>query len=360
MLNRRAFLKGVACVTAMPLVASCSRVRQTLLTSAATDRQGNHFMMGLDEQLQPTFKTALAKRGHGVIFNKATNQALAFARRPGRYIQVLDVLSNRVLHEIAPQHNRLFFGHGTFCAQGRFLYVTENDFEKARGVIGVYDSAKAYQKVDEFYAHGVGSHEIQRLAGSNTLVVANGGIHTHPEYPRQKLNLATMKPNLSFIDAGQGKLIKQQFLADHQASIRHIAVNESQVAVGLQHQSNTTQNSPICAYSDGEQFSLQQASGPLAPELKHYIASAALGRNGLLAFTAPRGNRVLFIDSQRDTLVGLLELRDVAGICYQKDKDRFYVSTGTGAIYPINGNTLSLGPGRQFDELKWDNHMALA
>jgi len=58
--------------------------------------------------------------------------------------------------------------------------------------------------------------------------------------------------------------------------------------------------------------------------------------------------------------VGQLELRDVAGICYQKDKDRFYVSTGTGAIYPINGNTLSLGPGRQFDELKWDNHMALA
>ena len=360
MLNRRAFLKGVACVAAMPLLASCSRVSQTLLTSAATDRQGNHFMLGLDAQLQPTFKTALPQRGHSVIFNKAKNQALAFARRPGRYIQVLDALSNAVLHEIAPQDNRLFFGHGILCGEGRFLYVTENDFGKARGMIGVYDGAMGYRKVNEFDAHGTGSHEIQRLTGSNTLVIANGGIHTHPDHPRQKLNLDTMKPNLSFIDANEGKLLKQQFLADHKASIRHIAVNESQVAVGLQHQNHTTQNSPICAYSDGERFSLQQASGELAPQLKHYIASVAMGRNGLMAFTAPRGNRVLFIDSGTDTLVGQLELRDVAGICYQQDSDRFYVSTGTGGIYPIDANTLSIGAGRQFDELKWDNHMALA
>jgi hypothetical protein len=240
------------------------------------------------------------------------------------------------------------------------LYVTENDFEKARGVVGVYDGLADFRKVNEFYAHGTGSHEIQRLTGSTILVVANGGIHTHPDYPRQKLNLATMKPSLSFIDASDGRLLKQQFLIDHQASIRHIAVNESQVAVGLQHQSHTHQKSAICAYSDGAHFNLQQVSGELAPELKHYIASAAMGRNGLLAFTAPRGDRVLFIDSGRNVLVRQLELRDVAGICYQKEKDLFYVSTGTGGIFPIGGSTLTLGPGRQFDGLKWDNHMAVS
>ena len=347
-------------MTAMPLMASCARVRQTLLTSAAMDHQGHHYMVGLDEQLQPTFKTGLPQRGHSVIFNKHKQQAVAFARRPGRYIQVLDVLRNQVLHEIAPQRNRLFFGHGVFCEQERLLYVTENDFENAQGVIGVYDSARQYQKVNEFYAHGTGSHEIQRLTGSNTLVVANGGIHTHPGFPRQKLNLDTMQPNLSFIDGSDGKLLKQQTLADQQASIRHLAVNASRVAVGLQHQSHSSQHTPICAYSDGETLRWQRASGELAPQLRHYIASVAMGRHGLLAFTAPRGNRVLFIDGQRDVLLGQLALRDVAGICYREEQNRFYVSTGTGAIFPIDASTLSLGAGRQFDDLKWDNHMALA
>ena len=34
---------------------------------------------------------------------------------------------------------RHFFGHGVFSPDGKLLYATENDFEAARGVIGVYD-----------------------------------------------------------------------------------------------------------------------------------------------------------------------------------------------------------------------------
>ena len=360
MLQRREFLKGIACLTAMPILTACTRAEQTLLTSAATDQHGRHFMLGLDSELLPTFKVPLPRRGHSVIYNKSTQHALAFARRPGRFIQVLDVLSNEVLHEIRPLHNRLFFGHGVMCRQERMLYVTENDFEKARGVIGVYDAHKGYQKVNELDAFGVGSHEIQRLQHTNTLVVANGGIHTHPDQPRQKLNLNTMQPNLSFIDADTGLLVKQQFLADPQASIRHIAVSDTEVAVGLQHQSNILEQSPICAFSGRDPLQGLKASAELAPKLKHYIASVAMGEDGLVAFTAPKGNRVIFIDSHTDLLVGQVVLRDVAGISYQKQHNRFYVSTGKGGVYPIDAKTLTLGSGRQFDGLKWDNHMALA
>ena len=44
-----------------------------------------------------------------------------------------------------------------------------------------------------------GPHEIRLLPQGDTLVVANGGIETHPDSGRSKLNLPTMRPNLAYI-----------------------------------------------------------------------------------------------------------------------------------------------------------------
>ena len=42
-------------------------------------------------------------------------------------------------------------------------------------------------------------HEILRFPGSDTLIVANGGIQTHPDTGRAKLNIERMLPNLSYL-----------------------------------------------------------------------------------------------------------------------------------------------------------------
>ena len=47
---------------------------------------------------------------------------------------------------------------------------------------------------------GIGPHEILRLPGARLLAIANGGIHTRPDTGREKLNLDTMRPNLTLMD----------------------------------------------------------------------------------------------------------------------------------------------------------------
>ena len=42
--------------------------------------------------------------------------------------------------------------------------------------------------------------------------VANGGIETHPDYEREKLNLATMKPNIAWIDRRTGEVLGRREL----------------------------------------------------------------------------------------------------------------------------------------------------
>ena len=68
-------------------------------------------------------------------------------------------------------------------------------------------------------------------------MVANGGIDTHPESGRTKLNIATMAPNLAYLNAGE--VIEAVTLPQemHKNSIRHLAVdNQGQVAFGMQWQ----------------------------------------------------------------------------------------------------------------------------
>ena len=65
----------------------------------------------------------------------------------------------------ASKPDRHFFGHGAFSADGRLLYATENDYERARGMIGVRDATDGYRQIGEFPAHGMEPHDIALLDG---------------------------------------------------------------------------------------------------------------------------------------------------------------------------------------------------
>src|SRR5690606_10593254 len=89
---------------------------------------------------------------------------------------------------------------------------------------GIFDVAGGYRRVGEFDTHGAGPHEMLLSADGTMLVVANGGIETHPDFGRAELNLQTMDPSLVFIDVRDGSLVGQLKLASelHQLSIRHL------------------------------------------------------------------------------------------------------------------------------------------
>ncbi|MGB0057672.1 MAG: DUF1513 domain-containing protein, partial [Methyloceanibacter sp.] len=85
--------------------------------------------------------------------------------------------------------DRHFFGHGVFSADGRLLHTTENDYKNAQGIIGVRDATDGYKQIGEFSARGMEPHDVALLADGRTMVIANGGIRTHPDSGADELNL---------------------------------------------------------------------------------------------------------------------------------------------------------------------------
>ncbi len=101
------------------------------------------------------------------------------------------------IQSVAGRH---FFGHGVFSPDGALLYATENDFDNAAGMVGIYDARSGFARIGEFPTHGVGPHELLLLGDGRTIAIANGGIETHPDFGRAKLNLPTMKPSFVLVD----------------------------------------------------------------------------------------------------------------------------------------------------------------
>ena len=86
------------------------------------------------------------------------------------------------------------------------------------------------------------------LMDNDVICVANGGIETHPDYGREKLNLATMQPNIAFIDRLTGDLLSVRELPAklHQVSLRHLAPDATgRVWVGAQYEGPAADNVPL-------------------------------------------------------------------------------------------------------------------
>jgi hypothetical protein len=87
-----------------------------------------------------------------------------------------------------------FNGHGTYSTDGTRLMTSEVIAETSEGRIGLWDT-RSYTRLTDWPSHGIGPHEVKRLP-DGTLAVANGGIQID-SVDRAKLNVATMRPNLT-------------------------------------------------------------------------------------------------------------------------------------------------------------------
>ena len=105
---------------------------------------------------------------------------MAFARRPGRFADVIDCRSGAQLARLEPPEGHHFYGHGVFSPEGEVMYTTENAFESGEGMIGVWN-ARDYRRIGQFPSGGIGPHEMLLRRDAPGLVVANGGIETHPD-----------------------------------------------------------------------------------------------------------------------------------------------------------------------------------
>jgi hypothetical protein len=251
-ITRRSFLAGAGTGLAISLApgASWAEIGGPAYLAAARDAAGDYRLIGLDHGGAALFDLPLPDRGHAAAAHPHRAEAVFFARRPGTFALVVDCGAGRIAVRLEAPAGRHFYGHGAFSADGRTLFTTENDFFAGAGRIGVWDAGAGYARLGEVASGGIGPHEIVLMPDGETLAVANGGIQTHPDTGREKLNLATMAPNLTYLRARDGSPVATVEPPPELRlnSLRHLAVApDGLVAVAAQWEGAPEDGVPLLA-----------------------------------------------------------------------------------------------------------------
>ncbi|MGB0671332.1 MAG: DUF1513 domain-containing protein, partial [Rhodospirillales bacterium] len=207
---------------------------------------------------------------------------------------------------------------------------------------------------------GIGPHELRALKGR--IVVANGGLKTHPDSGRQVLNPGDMQSSVCWLDSATGKLSGRAELAEDLSSLslRHMAAAEDRVFIGAQDQAPDGTERPMvfAGRADGGMAPLHRPDGGWLA-WRSYVGSLAFDPSGtLVAASTPRGNRVGIWRVADGAWVAGHPERDVCGLAAGTAPGRFLLSSGMGDLVEV-----AVAPGRvdvlnrrRFDRA-WDNHL---
>jgi hypothetical protein len=370
-IDRRHFLIGTALVIAsssrafagvLPLKDDGAPEEAGDLIAACKRPDGSYSVVILTLDGSIVRELPLQGRGHDVAFDRGSGRAVVFARRPGSFALAFDVGGRREPQLFTTPPNRHFYGHGVFSRDGRLLFATEHDNETRQGLLGIYNATAGYRRIGELPTYGIGPHEVILLADGKTFAVANGGIETHIETGREKLNVDTMQPSLAFIDSTSGALLAQhkQTSELHKLSIRHIAADaRGAVWFGCQWEGETAETPELvgCAAID-KPLRIIEPDAPRGAALAGYIGAVAIdGAGRVLAASAPRAGRIIYVDTERGSIIGETQLMDGCGLT-RISKSAFALSSGMGVLQTEEPDhthlTTASFPGRAFD-----NHLRL-
>jgi len=186
-------------------------------------------------------------------------------------------------------------------------------------------------------------------------VVANGGIETHPDFGRAKLNLDRMQPSIAFIETATGRLIERHGCEQrwHQLSMRHLAFdNRGDLWFGCQYEGAAGDQPPLIGrIRRGDEAKLIALPEPQQHAMRNYVGSVAASRDGdRLAFSAPRGGVIVVTDTN-GRLIETFALRAGCGIAAVDDS--FLATSGDGRIARLDE-----GRSPAKTDLHWDHHIA--
>ena len=360
-INRRQFIAASASVLLFCPTAFFAQSKSLKLLSCRTNKNGEHFFSIVESDGLLSLNIPIPARGHGIALSANHDMAAVFARRPGEFVWVIDLVTQEVVGKVSCKSGRHYYGHGLFTKDGARLLCSENAYETGEGVIGIYDVRNNFVRIGEIQSHGVGPHEFKLLHDEKTLVVANGGIRTHPDLPRIKSNLETMRPNLAYVSIDSGYLLHKHEPETkwHQLSIRHIDISDNdQVAIAMQFEGKPFLQPPLIATQKGEQpMFFLKAPVQVQSQLRNYCGSVAFNADGTkFAVTSPRGGMVTYWSAGGQYL-GAHERADACGVSRAMDHSQgFFISDGSGSIVFSRINSVEKVQYR-IDDTRWDNHM---
>ncbi|WP_137129728.1 DUF1513 domain-containing protein [Rhizobium sp. FY34] len=293
-------------------------------------------------------RIALPARAHGLAYCRVTGRGVAFARRPGTFAMIFDPQAKAEPVVISAPEGRHYYGHGHFSPDGRILYASENDFDGNRGMIGLYDATDGFARIGEFDAGGIGTHDMTVSDDGGLLIIANGGIETHPDFGRTKLNLDRMQPSLVILDAATGDIVQRHALPEplSQLSTRHLDIDEAgRIWFACQYEGPRTDLPPLAGhFSLGEDLHFIDLPQETTERLCNYVGAIAINRReNLVGLTSPKGGAAVILDAKTGKVLAEEKVVDAAGIAAAPD----------GIAVSSYDGTLAATRSR----LAWDQHL---
>jgi hypothetical protein len=361
-IDRRSFVIGGGLAALAPRLGSAEPCRGSLFVAACREPSGSYAAVAYGEGCGLGHRVALPGRGHDLVQRPGAGECVVFARRPGTFAVAFRIDGTAAPIEFRTRTDRHFHGHGAFSPDGRLLYTSENDFDAARGVIGVRDATAGYAQVGEFDSGGLEPHDICLLSDGRTLVVANGGIETHPSSDRETLNIADMDPSLSYIDVRTGDVLEVHRLPAslHKLSIRHLALSSDGTAfLGCQYEGLAREHPALVGFHRrGESLRLIEAHDQTYRAMQNYVGSVSADTSGeFIAATSPRGGLALIIDAGSRRIISQTKLADVCGVAPRHVGASFLLASGSGDVGSWSRTVSAAALPTTHENVAWDNHM---
>ena len=322
LISRRGFMRaagGLFLAGLVPGAAFALEKTDAVFAAAYLDPDGYFGLATVAEDGTIIDRSPLPRRAHGLAFDPNFNRVVAFARRPGTFAAIFDRTGRAAPVVITSPEGRHFYGHGAFSRDGRLLYASENDFDNARGVIGLYDATNGFARIGEYPTYGVGPHDLSISLDGKLLIVANGGIETHPDFGRTKLNLDRMEPSLALIDAASGALVEKHDLPANlkQLSTRHIDLSAgNDIWFACQYEGARDDLPPLIGrFRQGDALQFIDLPEETARNMANYVGAIAVNRaDNLVAATSPRGGTYVVLDATSGQLVQEVALQGASGV----------------------------------------------
>ena len=356
--------------------------RSARFASGVSVGEDRHALVVVDADGRALRRDPLPGRAHGAASHPGRGLSAAFARRPGEWFVLFDARAAVPPRRVPVPAARRAAGHGAFSADGRTLLAVEDDFDAARGVLGVHDVADPARarRIAELATHGVGPHDALPVPGTDLLVVANGGIATHPDTGREKLNLPDMRPSVVLLRArpnARPERLAEWTLADawHRVSLRHLALSGGRIWVGGQDERDEADRAagppaPLVATAEladglrggsvGGRAGTRLALDPVPLSdaahraLGGYVSSIDATADAVVA-TSSRGGAALLVDASSRTLRAALTLSDCSGVAATDDPELGWrLTNGRGEF--VACDELGIEP-RAAHAFAWDNHL---
>ncbi|SBS33401.1 hypothetical protein MAQ5080_02570 [Marinomonas aquimarina] len=362
-LSRRAFLASSLAALSIPTWASSMPIEAQgeLFFSAFSKSKTEHFIGAFGSHGKLLWSMPLPDRAHAPVVHPTHSVVGAVARRPGFYMDFFNPFTGQAIQRIEPLAEHHFYGHAVFSQDGTRLITQENHFPTGAGKVVVRAWPEG-QVLNEYSSGGIGPHESVLLT-PDTLVIANGGLRTHPDNDREIMNLDSMSPNVTFLSLSDGSVINQAQHEPslHQLSIRHLDVNaQGVVALGFQYQGELWDKVPLVALASVDSDALEYLDMPehVRARFKQYCGSVCFDKSGkTLAISTPRGGFVAYWDVPTRAFLGVDNCRDVCGLVATNKKDQFVLTSGTGKQLISTPRTQNISQLNQLADIHWDNHL---